>query len=119
MWLFAVVALELKYRAPHAHTMLECVEVRWGTAAHIVSAQSLNRCWQLLEQRPVRHATAYSCLAELHMGLRGTQHEPSAFSAAAPGTWQSIACLGCLSEAKQAAVYATCSSHPGLSVHRE
>ena len=38
VWLFAVVALELKYRAPHAHTMLECVEVRWGTAAHIVSA---------------------------------------------------------------------------------
>ena len=37
VWLFAVVALELKYRAPHAHTMLECVEVRWGTAAHIVS----------------------------------------------------------------------------------
>ncbi|CAK0787648.1 hypothetical protein CVIRNUC_010870 [Coccomyxa viridis] len=36
VWLFAVVALELKYRAPHAHTMLECVEVRWGTAAHIV-----------------------------------------------------------------------------------
>ena len=37
VWLFAVVALELKYRAPHAHTMLECVEVRWGTGAHIVS----------------------------------------------------------------------------------
>jgi len=38
VWLFAVVALELKYRAPHAHTMLECVEVRWGRGAHIVSS---------------------------------------------------------------------------------
>lgn len=37
VWLFAVVALELKYRAPRAHTMLECVEVRWGRGAHIVS----------------------------------------------------------------------------------
>ncbi|KAK9840778.1 hypothetical protein WJX81_004136 [Elliptochloris bilobata] len=34
MWLFAVVALELKHRAPKAHTMLEIVEVRWGMFAH-------------------------------------------------------------------------------------
>ena len=31
----AVVGLELKYRAPKAHTMLEVVYVRWGRAAHI------------------------------------------------------------------------------------
>lgn len=37
VWLFAVVALELKYRAPHAHTMLEIVEVKWGKASHVVS----------------------------------------------------------------------------------
>ena len=33
--LFAVVALELKHRAPKAHTMLELVYTRWGKAAHI------------------------------------------------------------------------------------
>ena len=32
----AVIANELKYKAPHAHTMLELVYVRWGRAAHIV-----------------------------------------------------------------------------------
>lgn len=32
----AVVANELKYKAPQAHTMLELVYVRWGRAAHIV-----------------------------------------------------------------------------------
>ena len=79
----------------------------------------MNYAWQLLEQWPVRHATAYSCRAELHMGLRCTQHEPSAFGAAALGTWQAKACLGCLSEAKQAAVFATRSSHPGLMGQRE
>ena len=31
-----MVALELKYKAPKAHTMLEIVYVRWGRAAHIV-----------------------------------------------------------------------------------
>ncbi|KAK9909531.1 hypothetical protein WJX75_003728 [Coccomyxa subellipsoidea] len=36
VWLFAVVALELKFRAPHAHTMLEIVEVKWGKASHVV-----------------------------------------------------------------------------------
>jgi Na+/proline symporter len=30
-----VVALELKHRAPKAHTMLEVVYTRWGKAAHI------------------------------------------------------------------------------------
>ena len=34
--LFAVVGLELKHRAPKAHTMLEVIYVRWGRAAHIV-----------------------------------------------------------------------------------
>ena len=32
----AVIANELKYKAPHAHTMLELVYVRWGRSAHIV-----------------------------------------------------------------------------------
>lgn len=41
VWLFAVVALELKYRAPHAHTMLEIVEVRWGKVAHVVCFSEL------------------------------------------------------------------------------
>ena len=31
-----MVAVELKYKAPKAHTMLEIVYVRWGCAAHIV-----------------------------------------------------------------------------------
>ena len=32
----AVVANELKYKAPKAHTMLELVYVRWGPVAHII-----------------------------------------------------------------------------------
>ena len=32
----AVVANELKYKAPQAHTMLELVYVRWGRTAHII-----------------------------------------------------------------------------------
>ena len=31
----AVIALELKYKAPKADTMLEIVYTRWGKAAHI------------------------------------------------------------------------------------
>ena len=34
--LLAVVALELKHRAPKAHTMLEIVYTRWGVLAHCV-----------------------------------------------------------------------------------
>ena len=30
------MALEIKYKAPKAHTMLEIVYVRWGRTAHIV-----------------------------------------------------------------------------------
>ena len=33
----AVVALELKWKAPKAHTLLELVYVRWGRVAHVVS----------------------------------------------------------------------------------
>ena len=33
----AVVALEIKYKAPKAHTLLELVYVRWGPIAHVVS----------------------------------------------------------------------------------
>ena len=31
-----MVALELKHRAPKAHTMLEIVYTRWGVLAHCV-----------------------------------------------------------------------------------
>ena len=31
-----MVANELKYKAPQAHTMLELVYVRWGRTAHII-----------------------------------------------------------------------------------
>ena len=31
-----MVANELKYKAPKAHTMLELVYVRWGRTAHII-----------------------------------------------------------------------------------
>lgn len=34
--LFAVLAILIKRRAPKAHTILEVVKVRWGTAAHCV-----------------------------------------------------------------------------------
>jgi SSS family transporter len=34
--LFAILAIELKRKAPNAHTMLEIVKVRYGTPAHIV-----------------------------------------------------------------------------------
>ncbi|KAK9816495.1 hypothetical protein WJX72_001008 [[Myrmecia] bisecta] len=36
IWLFAIMALELKHRAPKAHTILELVKIRWGTLAHWV-----------------------------------------------------------------------------------
>ena len=35
-----VVALELKWKAPKAHTLLELVYVRWGRVAHVVSQLS-------------------------------------------------------------------------------
>ncbi|GAV77026.1 SSF domain-containing protein [Cephalotus follicularis] len=34
--LFGIVAIEIKRKAPHAHTVCEIVKARWGTAAHIV-----------------------------------------------------------------------------------
>lgn len=34
--LFAVLAIELKRRAPNAHTFLEVVLARYGKSAHIV-----------------------------------------------------------------------------------
>jgi len=33
--LFAVLAVEIKRKAPTAHTCLEIVKARWGTVAHI------------------------------------------------------------------------------------
>ena len=30
-----MIALELKHKAPKAHTMLEVVYIRWGRTAHI------------------------------------------------------------------------------------
>ncbi|KAL5577407.1 hypothetical protein UlMin_019106 [Ulmus minor] len=34
--LFGIMAIEIKRKAPHAHTVCEIVKARWGTAAHIV-----------------------------------------------------------------------------------
>ena len=34
--LFGILAIEIKRRAPKAHTFLEIVKVRWGTTAHMV-----------------------------------------------------------------------------------
>ena len=36
VWTFCVVAIELKHRAPKAHTFLEIVKLRWGKASHLV-----------------------------------------------------------------------------------
>merc|ERR1719310_278511 len=33
--LFGILAIEVKRRAPTAHTFAEVIKVRWGTAAHI------------------------------------------------------------------------------------
>lgn len=33
---FAVLAIQSKLKAPHAHTSLELVKVRYGTFAHVV-----------------------------------------------------------------------------------
>uniref|UniRef100_A0A803MCX0 Urea-proton symporter DUR3 n=1 Tax=Chenopodium quinoa TaxID=63459 RepID=A0A803MCX0_CHEQI len=34
--LFGIIAIEIKRKAPHAHTVCEIVKARWGTAAHVV-----------------------------------------------------------------------------------
>lgn len=34
--LFGIMAIEIKRKAPHAHTLCEIVKARWGTSAHIV-----------------------------------------------------------------------------------
>ncbi|KAM7264283.1 hypothetical protein ACFE04_001966 [Oxalis oulophora] len=34
--LFGVMAIEIKRKAPYAHTVCEIVKARWGTAAHVV-----------------------------------------------------------------------------------
>ena len=33
--LFGILAVEVKRKAPNAHTILEIVRARWGTAAHL------------------------------------------------------------------------------------
>ncbi|KAK9840695.1 hypothetical protein WJX84_007535, partial [Apatococcus fuscideae] len=38
VWLFCVVAIELKHRAPKAHTFLEIIKVRWGFQCHLIFA---------------------------------------------------------------------------------
>lgn len=35
LW-FGLMAIEIKRKAPHAHTVCEIVKARWGTAAHLV-----------------------------------------------------------------------------------
>lgn len=39
--LFGILAIEIKRKAPTAHTMLEIIRARWGTLAHIVSTFTL------------------------------------------------------------------------------
>jgi Na+/proline symporter len=34
--LFAILAIQVKIRAPHMHTYLEVIKIRWGTVPHIV-----------------------------------------------------------------------------------
>ncbi|XP_042503528.1 urea-proton symporter DUR3-like [Macadamia integrifolia] len=34
--MFGIIAIEIKQKAPHAHTVCEIVRARWGTKAHIV-----------------------------------------------------------------------------------
>ncbi|XP_044503573.1 urea-proton symporter DUR3-like [Mangifera indica] len=36
VFLFGIMAIEIKRKAPHAHTVCEIVKARWGTAAHFV-----------------------------------------------------------------------------------
>ena len=61
-----MVANELKYRAPKAHTMLELVYVRWGPTAHIIYfffAVLTNLLVSLSMLQGMRHAAArVSCL---------------------------------------------------------
>jgi len=33
--LFSILAVEVKRKAPHAHTVLEIINVRWGKTAHL------------------------------------------------------------------------------------
>ena len=36
MLLFACLAIQVKIRAPHMHTYLETIKIRWGTRSHVV-----------------------------------------------------------------------------------
>ena len=38
--LFGILAVQIKMKAPSAHTVLEIVYARWGTVAHLVSPAS-------------------------------------------------------------------------------
>jgi Na+/proline symporter len=38
--LFGVMAIEIKRKAPRAHTVLELVRMRWGNAANFVRARA-------------------------------------------------------------------------------
>ena len=40
--LFGILAIEIKRKAPTAHTMLEIIRARWGTLAHIVRRLPIN-----------------------------------------------------------------------------
>ena len=44
--LFGILAIEIKRKAPTAHTMLEIIRARWGTLAHIVSTPPVFPCAQ-------------------------------------------------------------------------
>ncbi|KAK9809017.1 hypothetical protein WJX72_007974 [[Myrmecia] bisecta] len=36
VWLFCCMAIELKHKAPKAHTILEIIKLRWGKTAHVI-----------------------------------------------------------------------------------
>ena len=55
--LFGVLAVQIKRRAPNAHTILEIVRHRWGVAAHLVSFSPPSLPWHddlILLQSPPR-----------------------------------------------------------------
>lgn len=49
--LFGILAIEIKRKAPTAHTMLEIIRARWGTLAHIVSTPAPSFCALVCKER--------------------------------------------------------------------
>ena len=49
--LFGILAIEIKRKAPTAHTMLEIIRARWGTLAHIVRKAPMSAFSQTIMMR--------------------------------------------------------------------